>query len=258
MSSPVVAILSGKAWARSESGSMRPLHEGDVLHDGEVIITDDGSRVEIRMPDGSIVPVEGELLLPLEEASGSEQDASDKEGLSTADENLPSPSDIVSENVHGSHQNGAPDVHFTVTPDSVELNNEPNNFYRILRSQDIVEVQLVEGGNAFSMAPILSVSIVGGYSGSPAGRTGGYNAFMDGHATYNPRLYEGTGVVQRDLNEFEPELRPFAGVLMMTTMLIDSPNLFLMLLRLSKAAMLFQAMFLITITAETAHRELHR
>ncbi len=211
MSSPVVAILSGKAWARSESGSMRPLHEGDVLHDGEVIITDDGSRVEIRMPDGSIVPVEGELLLPLEEASGSEQDASDKEGLSTADENLPSPSDIVSENVHGSHQNGAPDVHFTVTPDSVELNNEPNNFYRILRSQDIVEVQLVEGGNAFSMAPILSVSIVGGYSGSPAGRTGGYNAFMDGHATYNPRLYEGTGVVQRDLNEFEPELRPFAG-----------------------------------------------
>ncbi|ACF45829.1 outer membrane adhesin like protein [Prosthecochloris aestuarii DSM 271] len=208
---PVVVFLSGKAWARSVTGSMRPIHEGDVLHEGEMVITDNGSRADVKMPDGLIVPVEGELLLSLQEASGSEQDASDKEGFSTAEENLPSPSDIVSENVHGSHQNGAPDAPFAVTPDSVELNNEPNNFYRILRSQDIMEVQLVEGGNAFNMAPILSVSIVGGYSDSLAGRTGGYNAFMDGHATYNPRLIEGTGIVQRDLNEFEPELRPFAG-----------------------------------------------
>ena len=48
-----VASVTGKAYARNADGELRELRTGDVLKEGETVVTPDGGRVELSLTDGS-------------------------------------------------------------------------------------------------------------------------------------------------------------------------------------------------------------
>ena len=48
----VVAVI-GTAYARNADGELRELKPGDVLQEGETVVTPDGSRVELELTNGN-------------------------------------------------------------------------------------------------------------------------------------------------------------------------------------------------------------
>ncbi len=48
-----VTFLEGQAFARSSDGSERQLKLGDTVHEGEVIVTTEGSRIELAFDQGN-------------------------------------------------------------------------------------------------------------------------------------------------------------------------------------------------------------
>ena len=48
-----VVAVTGKAYAREADGDLRELTPGDVLLEGETIVTPDGGHVELELADGS-------------------------------------------------------------------------------------------------------------------------------------------------------------------------------------------------------------
>ena len=49
-----VASIQGQAYIQSQDGSRRPLKVGDIVHEGEVILTADNSRVELEFNNGNL------------------------------------------------------------------------------------------------------------------------------------------------------------------------------------------------------------
>ncbi|MDB4299717.1 retention module-containing protein, partial [bacterium] len=60
-----VAKLVGVAYARASDGSLREIRVGDDVFDGEVLLTAEGSAVELTIPDAPTILVAGgrELLI---------------------------------------------------------------------------------------------------------------------------------------------------------------------------------------------------
>ncbi|WP_172205241.1 retention module-containing protein, partial [Niveibacterium sp. COAC-50] len=54
-----VARLEGKAWVREADGSLRPIHLGDRIAEGQVVVTDNGAVIELRGPHGDPVTLGG-------------------------------------------------------------------------------------------------------------------------------------------------------------------------------------------------------
>jgi VCBS repeat-containing protein len=54
-----VAAISGTAFARNELGELREIKAGDIILEGEVLVTPDGSSVELSLMDGSPLVVSG-------------------------------------------------------------------------------------------------------------------------------------------------------------------------------------------------------
>jgi hypothetical protein len=52
-----VSTVSGAAYARDADNNLRPLKPGDVLHEGETLVTENGAQVELVFFEG------GELLV---------------------------------------------------------------------------------------------------------------------------------------------------------------------------------------------------
>lgn len=177
---------------------MRLLGKGDVIYEGETIVTADGATADIQMADGSVYSVQGELFAEAVADTGKEAEPKADNAADTSVED--STSSV--EGRGAADSDGSSEVRH-------EISDNPHGFYRVLRSQDITQIQFVDGDNGFAPAPILSVSIVGGYNNGIAGRTGGYNEFIDGRGTHNPRLIEPFYMPDRSGNAFEPELRPF-------------------------------------------------
>uniref|UniRef100_UPI00201F9B42 retention module-containing protein n=1 Tax=Vreelandella olivaria TaxID=390919 RepID=UPI00201F9B42 len=53
MAIATVIAISGQAWARDEAGNLRELRIGDVLQEGETLITSSDGRIELDFADGS-------------------------------------------------------------------------------------------------------------------------------------------------------------------------------------------------------------
>ncbi|WP_146779534.1 retention module-containing protein [Vreelandella sulfidaeris] len=53
MATATIISMSGQAWARDEAGNLRELSIGDVLQEGEVLITSSDGSVELDFADGS-------------------------------------------------------------------------------------------------------------------------------------------------------------------------------------------------------------
>ena len=48
-----VVAVTGKAYARNADGELREIRPGDVLLEGETVVTPDGGSVELSLSDGS-------------------------------------------------------------------------------------------------------------------------------------------------------------------------------------------------------------
>ncbi|MFO1264312.1 MAG: retention module-containing protein [Rhodoferax sp.] len=61
----IVVILQGNAWVRDAKGTNRLLHIGDEVQEGQVIVTEDGTRLELALPNGQPLRLESgrELLI---------------------------------------------------------------------------------------------------------------------------------------------------------------------------------------------------
>ncbi len=46
-----VSAIQGKAFARDQDGNLRQLHIGDVIYEGDVVVTGAGSRIDLATPD---------------------------------------------------------------------------------------------------------------------------------------------------------------------------------------------------------------
>ncbi|NMG75816.1 retention module-containing protein, partial [Aromatoleum diolicum] len=53
----VVVAVRGEAFARNAEGKLRPLHAGDTLYEGEVVVTSAGGRVELAMSEGESLAI---------------------------------------------------------------------------------------------------------------------------------------------------------------------------------------------------------
>lgn len=52
MTIATIISISGQAWARDETGNLRELRVGDILQEGETLVTSDSGRVELEFADG--------------------------------------------------------------------------------------------------------------------------------------------------------------------------------------------------------------
>ncbi|WP_346064029.1 retention module-containing protein, partial [Halomonas salifodinae] len=79
MSIAVVLSVTGQAWARDAEGNLRELRPGDVLQEGEVVITSDDGSVDLDFGGGEagLVVIEPgqEVLMQAELVPGAEVDA---------------------------------------------------------------------------------------------------------------------------------------------------------------------------------------
>ena len=60
----VVAVI-GKAYARSPEGVQRELTPGDVLREGETVVTGPGGRVELALEGGDLLTVQPEQVVQM-------------------------------------------------------------------------------------------------------------------------------------------------------------------------------------------------
>ncbi len=206
----IVATVIGNAWARSQDGLMRLVKSGDIIYQGEVIVTTQGGRVLLELPDGSLYPVQGDLLAELQQPESDNREpynaaAGSEAGADDGQEQENTPAGVGATEEIG----GAASVQSASGLGG--YSDEPSGYLRLQYAQDIEQVQLVEGGNSFAPVPVLLVSIVGGYSDGTGARSGGYDEFLDGRATYNPRLIEGTDLLRADSDAFGADLRTFDG-----------------------------------------------
>ncbi|MFV5215092.1 retention module-containing protein, partial [Azonexus caeni] len=74
-----VLSINGEAFARDASGKLRPLKVGDVLHEGETVVSGNGAQVVLAMNDGRSVTVGAQqsVTLDAEVAALEKPDASD-------------------------------------------------------------------------------------------------------------------------------------------------------------------------------------
>jgi len=61
----IVTKLEGIAHARTADGGLRELQEGDVLYQGETLVTDAGTTATLELHDGHTIIVRGERSLPM-------------------------------------------------------------------------------------------------------------------------------------------------------------------------------------------------
>ncbi|MBX9818441.1 MAG: retention module-containing protein, partial [Burkholderiaceae bacterium] len=61
----VVVILQGNAWVVASDGSRKAIRLGDEIQEGQVVLTEDGTRLELALPNGQQISVESgrELLI---------------------------------------------------------------------------------------------------------------------------------------------------------------------------------------------------
>jgi len=187
---------------------LRPLSQGDTVYEGEVVVTADGARVDLLLPDGTIYPVQGELyaeLLPEEGVQHQNDEPQDREVTQDDAGDRSSPDGVGAADDPG-EWGSVPVIQRTG-----EFSDEPSGYIRVAKDQTLSESQYAEGENSFAISPVLSVSIVGDYKVGLNLRAGGYDEFLDGRATYNPRIIEPTREFEGD--EFVDALRiePFFG-----------------------------------------------
>ena len=82
-----VRLVQGLVEVRSADGtSTRILRVGDELHEGEIVLTGQGGRVEITLADGAVLPIEsGQQVSMTAELSAVDYPAADEAQVASVD-----------------------------------------------------------------------------------------------------------------------------------------------------------------------------
>ena len=74
-----VSAVQGQAFAKNEKGELRPLHVGDVIYEGDVLVTGANGHVELATQDNSHIdlPPNETLMVDAEVAGAIKPDATD-------------------------------------------------------------------------------------------------------------------------------------------------------------------------------------
>lgn len=61
----IVVILQGKAWVVDTNGNRKALAVGDEVQEGQLVVTDEGTRLELALPNGQplMIAAGRELLI---------------------------------------------------------------------------------------------------------------------------------------------------------------------------------------------------
>ena len=60
-----VSAIQGKAFVKAADGTMHPLRVGDVIYEGDVVVTNGASRVDLATPDSLSHVMRGNETLTL-------------------------------------------------------------------------------------------------------------------------------------------------------------------------------------------------
>ncbi|NTW63479.1 MAG: hypothetical protein HGA46_05175, partial [Chlorobiaceae bacterium] len=183
----VVSVI-GKVWVLDENGARRLLHKGDRVHEGDTIITQNGSKVKLRNADGAILNVSGNKETVLSSGLFDNQNPLD-----------PRQRDSV------------------IFPESTARNttdNQQDSARRYTSSDG-------QHGHGFIRAQRLQESVVppayrywsntGNYVSSFAGRDEGNDALLGGRATTDERIVMGVTPLTFDYEQADYVLREFNG-----------------------------------------------
>ncbi|MEN9466154.1 MAG: hypothetical protein RL081_155 [Pseudomonadota bacterium] len=153
----VVVVLQGKAWVVNADGIRKPLQVGDEVQEGQQVITEDGARLELALPNGQAVVIHSgrELLID-----------KDLLGISPTDKSEASLKDLNSgaAEVDRIIANGG-DLSGELDPTAAGLtgggNSEAHSFVRVLRIQEVLAPLGIEGtADQTNNDPLLTDGVV--------------------------------------------------------------------------------------------------
>ncbi|MEI7823691.1 MAG: hypothetical protein WCI01_00215, partial [Chlorobiaceae bacterium] len=170
-----VTDISGKVWMVGEDGNRHLLREGDVVYDGEVILTEQGSTVVLRTANGADLRVtEGKEVALSGGLFGREENTwnIDLRGLIAATDTTPSTgtseSSVVVPSVLPDNQGVAADQSGMQT------------LHGFLQVERIIESVTTPAYRLWSFT--------GNYDPENQFRTSSYDSFLDGRATVDERI----------------------------------------------------------------------
>ncbi|WP_041465740.1 T1SS-143 repeat domain-containing protein [Chlorobium limicola] len=179
-----VTSVTGKAWLRSQDGKLRSVGQGEAVYQGEVLVTENGSRVELTGSNGAHKVISGNKSILLDAS----QFTVNKDGSA------------------GEEREGATDYHAGDRSDLKEgvkkggalLDDQHHGFIRVARIDETL-----------GKKPYTFMSVKGDYKSSLSDRNGEYDAFTDGRATHDPRIVMGSEVEYVAREEFVREYRDY-------------------------------------------------
>ena len=136
----IVVILQGKAWVVSAEGVRKTLQVGDEVQEGQKIITEDGTRLELALPNGQpLLLTSGRELLIEGNLLGT--DPSDKTDAAISD--LNSGAAQIAKTLAGTG-----DLSLELDPTAAGLaggqSSESHSFVRVLRIEEELEPLSIE------------------------------------------------------------------------------------------------------------------
>ncbi|WP_153000666.1 Ig-like domain-containing protein, partial [Chlorobium limicola] len=175
-----VTEVSGKVWIRSKDGTERAVKLGDAVYQGEVVVTSDGSKVELKNASGSIVEITGGKQFEIVSALFG------KQGDSGSDDNSDYPEDDATDVSDNQGQGNRQIGHGFISVDRIH--------------ESVVD------------PPYRFWSLRGKYIPFLACRNGENDAYLDGRATHDPRIKMSVAPLVFDANEAGYVLREFSGM----------------------------------------------
>ncbi|MDE2416865.1 MAG: retention module-containing protein [Burkholderiales bacterium] len=128
----VVVVLQGKAWVVSEGGIRKPLQVDDEVQEGQQVVTEDGTRLELALPNGQpLIVTSGRELLIDENLLGTASTDKTEAALKDLNSGSAEVSRIIST---------GGDLSAELDPTAAGLtgggNSESHSFVRLLRIQE--------------------------------------------------------------------------------------------------------------------------
>ncbi|MEE9904847.1 MAG: retention module-containing protein, partial [Chlorobium sp.] len=179
---PIATVtgVSGRVWIRSQDGKLRSVKQGDAVYQGEVVVTSDGCKVELKNASGSLITIAGGKQVEIV------SDLFDKQGAAGTDDNSDYQTDYDSDGSDDQGQGNRQIGH---------------GFIRV----DRIHESVVD-------PPYRFWSVRGKYIPLLACRNGENDAYLDGRATHNQRLRMSAVPLSFDANEAGYVLREFSGM----------------------------------------------
>ena len=134
-----VVALSGQAWIRDENGSLRELKVGDVIDANSVIVTADGTSLELALANGETALLGGGEMVLASSLFAGAAIANDADGVSQV-RDTEAMRDSETDSDRPSPDEGAPSAPQQNTHRSLSsVDSEGSNFVRVQRIEELID-----------------------------------------------------------------------------------------------------------------------